>query len=733
MPSHSKKQHNFMEAIAHSPSFAKKVHVPQSVGKDYAAADKGKTFRKGGEMKESKAMVGKEMAFMKKKGAPKSMLKHEESEMKGYARGGKVRRMAMGGQGDSAFMTDEDYEKEKKQGAENLKSIKNFFGFGEKEPAPIENREERRKPSSSSSSPSTPPSSSSSSRVSSPRVSESAPRKSDEKPVFTGMGETEYDYPTQRETKTGTGASGFGQTPYQDSGFSALENKRNKPTTVSRTRETTSVTTGKPATGKSDSSYDAIERSRANRSPSSMLSKLRKESEDKIRDSKPGSMTKQMREAPTINDLYRGQKSMSDEFGDVLKSFRSGIRGGLKSGEDKRKLREEEMHIAKGGKVKAYAQGGKVKKMAFGGFGIKPQPTSFAPDPSLWDKLPEGYGDEGYGNGSPYPNGESRIPEDSDFEQMYKPSVQTPSSKNPFSKIVKNPKVQQVVSKVKKAVSKAIPKPPSGLDEENYGRFSEQSARENEAARAKANQTPLTPQVGKQMMDKLASANKQRMAEPKMPSRRMAPVDPEMYFGERTPRGGGMPPRGGGMLPGMEREMAPRGRGMLPDREDQGRRFGMGPQGRATSMPPKQVTKAPPRPKTPPIPKKPVMPPEPVMPSDGPDMLGPVFGRGLSEGPPEPTSKPLVALPQPQQEYGFDDGGYGGGGGDGGGAKAGGRVKKMASGGYTRAADGLAKKGKTQGKVVKMASGGFVKTADGCAQRGKTKAFQVKMNRGGMC
>jgi hypothetical protein len=48
MPSKSKKQHNFMEAIAHSASFAKKVGVPQSVGKDFAEADKGKKFRKGG-------------------------------------------------------------------------------------------------------------------------------------------------------------------------------------------------------------------------------------------------------------------------------------------------------------------------------------------------------------------------------------------------------------------------------------------------------------------------------------------------------------------------------------------------------------------------------------------------------------------------------------------------------------------------------------------------------------
>lgn len=39
MPSVSRKQHNFMMAIAHSPKFAKKAGVPQSVGKDFAAAD----------------------------------------------------------------------------------------------------------------------------------------------------------------------------------------------------------------------------------------------------------------------------------------------------------------------------------------------------------------------------------------------------------------------------------------------------------------------------------------------------------------------------------------------------------------------------------------------------------------------------------------------------------------------------------------------------------------------
>ena len=37
-----------MEAIANNPKFAKKVGVKQSVGKDFAEADKGKPFKKGG-------------------------------------------------------------------------------------------------------------------------------------------------------------------------------------------------------------------------------------------------------------------------------------------------------------------------------------------------------------------------------------------------------------------------------------------------------------------------------------------------------------------------------------------------------------------------------------------------------------------------------------------------------------------------------------------------------------
>ena len=74
-----------MRGVAHSPSFAKKVGIPQSVGKKFEAHK-----AEGGTVKESKEMMKKEVAFMKKKGAPKSMIKHEMAEAKGYAKGGGI-------------------------------------------------------------------------------------------------------------------------------------------------------------------------------------------------------------------------------------------------------------------------------------------------------------------------------------------------------------------------------------------------------------------------------------------------------------------------------------------------------------------------------------------------------------------------------------------------------------------------------------------------------------------
>lgn len=46
MPSKSPKQARLMQVVAHSPKFAKKVGIPQKVGKEFAAADKRKKAKK---------------------------------------------------------------------------------------------------------------------------------------------------------------------------------------------------------------------------------------------------------------------------------------------------------------------------------------------------------------------------------------------------------------------------------------------------------------------------------------------------------------------------------------------------------------------------------------------------------------------------------------------------------------------------------------------------------------
>jgi hypothetical protein len=67
MPSKSKAQHNFMAAVANNPSFAKKAGVPQSVGKEFNDADKGKSFKRGGDMatKMGKPVMKKGMSMAK--------------------------------------------------------------------------------------------------------------------------------------------------------------------------------------------------------------------------------------------------------------------------------------------------------------------------------------------------------------------------------------------------------------------------------------------------------------------------------------------------------------------------------------------------------------------------------------------------------------------------------------------------------------------------------------------
>ena len=76
-----------MAAIAHNPAFAKKVGIPQSVGKEFNNADKGKKFQKGGIMKHED--IKKDMPMMKKVAG--EAVKGHEKKMHGMAKGGVTR------------------------------------------------------------------------------------------------------------------------------------------------------------------------------------------------------------------------------------------------------------------------------------------------------------------------------------------------------------------------------------------------------------------------------------------------------------------------------------------------------------------------------------------------------------------------------------------------------------------------------------------------------------------
>jgi hypothetical protein len=79
-----------MEAVAHNPAFAKKAGVPQSVGKDFSAADKGRKFSKGGDMKHEDVKMDKKMM-------QKAVNKHEGRLHKGQP----MTKLAKGGMAPS--------------------------------------------------------------------------------------------------------------------------------------------------------------------------------------------------------------------------------------------------------------------------------------------------------------------------------------------------------------------------------------------------------------------------------------------------------------------------------------------------------------------------------------------------------------------------------------------------------------------------------------------------------
>jgi hypothetical protein len=86
LPVKSDAQRRLMYAALKDP---KGTGIPRSVAEKFVGP---KAHAEGGIMKESPAMMKKEVSFMKKKGAPKSMIKHEMAEAKG-----KTKKMSSGG------------------------------------------------------------------------------------------------------------------------------------------------------------------------------------------------------------------------------------------------------------------------------------------------------------------------------------------------------------------------------------------------------------------------------------------------------------------------------------------------------------------------------------------------------------------------------------------------------------------------------------------------------------
>ena len=88
MPSTSKKQHNFMAAVANNPKFAKKTGVPKSVGEEFMKADKTKKMAGGGmpmvekDGKKVPAFAADGVGKMKKGGMAHSDVKMDKKVVK---------------------------------------------------------------------------------------------------------------------------------------------------------------------------------------------------------------------------------------------------------------------------------------------------------------------------------------------------------------------------------------------------------------------------------------------------------------------------------------------------------------------------------------------------------------------------------------------------------------------------------------------------------------------------
>jgi len=323
MPSTSKKQHRFMEAVANNPKFAKKAGVPQSVGKEFEKADKGMKFKGGGKVKR-------------------------------YVEGGTLEMMTGEKQNGPEYSA-EDVK-------EGLKKIGKFFGFGKEEAAPIETRKGKSR-----------------------SEWEAEDRAAAEQSAKEALAADARQKMSEAVLKPAVGMASplsraQSRADYEgDVGPSSDIFKPSKaPAAATKVERVASPAprVTPPAARIASPEVASVRKSETVVLPKTRDQKIaenKKVIEEKILSSKPTALTAQMRNAPTGEQLYAGQQSLSDFLMTPFKSLREGNEARRKEEEKRRKdirdraiARQEESHMAKGGKVakktQAFAKGGFVKK-----------------------------------------------------------------------------------------------------------------------------------------------------------------------------------------------------------------------------------------------------------------------------------------------------------------------------------------------------------------------------------
>ena len=94
-----------MRAVAHSPEFAKKAGVPQSVGKEFSNADKGRKFAKGGDMATKMGKPTMKRGMDMAKDGMKKPTPFAKGKMPAFAKGGAIDGCATKGKTKGKMVT----------------------------------------------------------------------------------------------------------------------------------------------------------------------------------------------------------------------------------------------------------------------------------------------------------------------------------------------------------------------------------------------------------------------------------------------------------------------------------------------------------------------------------------------------------------------------------------------------------------------------------------------------